>query len=64
MHELSVCQSFIAQVELDIRPELYDLWLDALIATAREHDPDFDAAAEALWRECLRPGIEVMRSHY
>lgn len=50
--------------DLNIRPELYDLWLDALIETAREHDPDFDDAAEATWRQLIRPGMEIMRSKY
>ena len=50
--------------ELDIRPELYDLWLSSLVETARRHDPDFDAGTEAAWRESLAPGIEYMRSHY
>ena len=28
---------------LDIRPELYDLWLDALLLTISEHDKECDA---------------------
>jgi hemoglobin-like flavoprotein len=50
--------------DLDIRPELYDVWLDALIATARELDPEFDDDTEAVWREMIRPGIEIMRARY
>ncbi len=53
-----------ARGALDIRPELYDLWLDALIATARELDPGFNDETEAVWREMLRPGIEMMRARY
>ena len=49
---------------LDIRPELYEVWLNALIATARELDSEFDDATEAVWREMIRPGIEVMQSRY
>jgi len=49
---------------LDIRPEFYDLWLEALVATARELDSEFDDDTEAVWREMLRPGIEIMRSRY
>jgi hemoglobin-like flavoprotein len=50
--------------DLDIRPELYDLWLDSLVETARTHDPEFTDASETAWRETLAAGIEYMRSHY
>ncbi len=50
--------------DLDIRPELYELWIDALVATARELDSEFDDETEAVWREMLRPGIEIMRARY
>jgi hemoglobin-like flavoprotein len=50
--------------ERDIRPELYDLWLDALIQTVREFDSKFSYAVETVWREKMTPGIEFMKSHY
>jgi len=50
--------------QLDIRPELYDVWLDCLIKAARQHDPEFTPALEVAWRETLRVGIEQMRSLY
>ena len=50
--------------ELDIRPELYDLWLSSLVETARRYDPDFTDATEEAWRDSLAAGIEYMRSHY
>ena len=53
-----------ARDALDIRPELYDVWLDALIATARELDSEFDDETETVWREMIRPGIEIMRARY
>ncbi|MGE4405142.1 globin [Pseudomonas sp.] len=48
----------------DIRPELYDLWLAALLKTVRQHDaqagkPELDA-----WRGVLGKGIEVIKSYY
>ncbi len=36
---------------------MYALWLDALVATAAECDPRFDAALEAAWRAALGPGV-------
>lgn len=52
------------QTDLDIRPELYDLWLDCLLKTVREFDPLFDDAIERSWRTVLRPGIEFMKAEY
>jgi hemoglobin-like flavoprotein len=49
---------------LDIRPELYDRWLDCLVDTARRHDPLFSAELEAAWRTTLAVGIEFLRSRY
>lgn len=53
-----------SRAELDIKPELYDLWLDRLLQTAREVDPKFDAPTEAAWRHVLQPGIDFMKSRY
>ncbi|MET1079067.1 MAG: globin [Pseudomonas sp.] len=48
----------------NIRPELYDLWLDALLLTIDEHDPAVDADTRSAWRKVLTLGIEVIKSHY
>lgn len=53
-----------SRMELDIKPELYDLWLDRLLQTVREVDPKFDAPTEAAWRRVLQPGIDFMKSRY
>jgi hemoglobin-like flavoprotein len=53
-----------SRAELDIRPELYDIWLDRLLQTVREVDPKFDAPTEAAWRRALQPGIDFMKSRY
>jgi len=49
---------------LDIKPELYDLWLDQLIRTVSEYDPMFDMETGTAWRRVLQPGIEFMKSRY
>ena len=54
--------SSIADKHNHIKPYLYTLWLDSLIATAKFIDPLFDA--EILWRETLQPGIDFMISKY
>ena len=49
---------------LDIRPELYDLWLDALLLTISEHDKECDADVRQAWREVLNKGIAVIKAGY
>ena len=50
--------------QLDVRPELYELWLDRLIQAVREFDPLFSGETEMAWRNVMRPGIEFMRARY
>jgi hypothetical protein len=50
--------------DLDIRPELYDDWLDSLVATAKRHDPMFSPEVADAWRATLAIGIEILRSQY
>jgi hemoglobin-like flavoprotein len=50
--------------QLDVRPELYDQWLECLLEAARRHDPSFSVEVEKGWRETLAVGIALMRSGY
>ena len=45
------------QSNYNIKPEYYDHWLEALILTAREKDPQFDRETELAWRIAMNPGI-------
>jgi len=45
----------------EIRPELYDQWLECLMVAASASDPYFDEFTEQAWRTMLRPGIEIMQ---
>jgi hemoglobin-like flavoprotein len=49
---------------MDIRPELYDLWLEALMLTIGEHDAECDAETRLAWREVLNKGINVIKAGY
>ncbi|MEX2287174.1 MAG: hypothetical protein WD648_08805, partial [Planctomycetaceae bacterium] len=42
---------------LNVRPELYEIWVDSLIKSIRRHDEQFSPALEAAWRRVLAPGI-------
>lgn len=50
--------------DLDIRPELYDLWIACLIETARAHDPQFGPEVEGAWRETLTLVADYMKERY
>lgn len=50
--------------ELDIKPALYDLWLECLIQAVKEFDPLFNAEIEKIWRSFMKQGIEFMKSRY
>jgi hemoglobin-like flavoprotein len=50
--------------DLDIRPGLYDTWLDCLIQAVRKHDKQVSDEVEAAWRKTLAVGIEYMRARY
>ena len=45
----------------DIRPELYDQWLECLIRTVKEHDAQFGDDVELAWRLVMAKGIAYMK---
>jgi len=49
---------------LEIGAHLYDLWLDSLLATVRQCDPEYSAEVEAAWEDVMGIGIGYMLGHY
>jgi hemoglobin-like flavoprotein len=49
---------------VDVKPEMYGLFIDALLHAVRSSDPRCDAEVEEAWREAVRPGVEFMKSQY
>ncbi len=49
---------------VDIKPELYSLWLDSLLMTVKGLDPKFTPKVEKAWREVMSEGIKYMNSKY
>lgn len=49
---------------LDIRPGLYDLWLDCLLRAVARHDTEYSREIELAWRETLAVGIEYLSSRH
>jgi hemoglobin-like flavoprotein len=50
--------------DLDISPSLYPLFLDSLVATVKEFDPQFSPQIEDAWRRAVAPGVEFMSAHH
>jgi hemoglobin-like flavoprotein len=50
--------------DLNIDPALYAPFIDSLIATVRQFDPEFTPATEAAWRATVRQGVEYMKAKY
>ena len=53
-----------SRAHLDIRPELYDLWIAALLKTISQHDAQLEKEDLQAWRVVLNKGIDVIKSHY
>ena len=53
-----------SKASLNISPQLYDIWLNAIICTISEQDDQFDSQTKIAWRVALAPGIEFMKCHY
>ena len=49
---------------LDIKPELYEFWMNSLIETVKAYDSEFDDMTAESWRHVLTPGVEYMKSKY
>ncbi|NOZ51737.1 MAG: globin [Gammaproteobacteria bacterium] len=49
---------------LDIKPELFDLWLENLIKTVEDFDPQCSDEVTLSWRVVLSPGITYMKHKY
>jgi hemoglobin-like flavoprotein len=50
--------------QYDIKPKFYDIWLEALIETVEELDPEFNDDLRLAWRLAMTPGIQFMKFHY
>lgn len=49
---------------LNVRPELYDYWVDSLTNAIAKHDPLFSPDLERAWRAVLAGGIAFLRDGY
>ncbi|MDH5525999.1 MAG: globin [Nitrospirota bacterium] len=42
---------------LNVTPYMYDVWIDTMVRTVREHDPECTLALSEAWRTMLQQGI-------
>jgi hypothetical protein len=49
---------------LAIGAHLYDLWLDALLATVKECDPEYGVEVEKAWEDVMMVGIRYLCGNY
>lgn len=51
-------------MHLDIRPEWYPLWLEAIVKTASEFDPQWTPEVRQAWQSVLGPVTKRIASFY
>ncbi len=47
-----------------VPPSLYPPFVDSLIATVRQYDPDFTPEVEEAWRRTVDKGVQYMIARY
>jgi len=50
--------------DLNIGSEFYDYWLDSLLSTVKEFDPEYGETVRDAWERVMLVGIEYMLSRY
>jgi hemoglobin-like flavoprotein len=53
-----------SRAQLDIGGELYDLWLDSLLATVKECDPAHSPEVAQAWESVMMLGVNYLISRY
>jgi hemoglobin-like flavoprotein len=53
-----------SRARMDIAPELYGLWIAALLQTIKQHEVTFDDSLRQAWLEVLNKGIDVIKAGY
>ena len=64
LHELRERATTHDRYHLNIKAELYDLWLAAIVDTAKEFDPQWSAEVEESWHTILGHVVQHMVRHY
>ena len=49
--------------QANIDAELYDLWIDTLIETVEEIDPEFTRGVKQAWRDMMNFGVRCLKTN-
>ena len=49
---------------LNIRPELYEIFLESLCETVKKMDPEWSEVLDSSWRQQVQPGVNLITSLY
>ena len=49
-------------LEVGVGEELYPFFVESLVRTVAEHDPEYTPEVGEAWRVAMEPGLEYMRS--
>lgn len=63
-HYLADLAARHSRAQLNVGAELYDLWLDSLLAAVRDRDPEFGPEIERAWEQVMMVGIDYLLSRY
>lgn len=61
MHKVAISHN---RKNYDIKPFLYDLWIDCLVNTVKEFDPNYSDDVELAWRLAFSQCITYMKFMY
>jgi len=61
LHEIATMHS---KSQLNVTPELYDIWLEALLNTVEEMEGNKNPLVRKGWKQTLLPGITYMKSQF
>jgi len=63
-HAMARVRNSHCRDNLNIQPEFYDSWLNALLRVISKSDPEFNSPLEQKWREVLGCTIRYIREGY
>lgn len=61
--ELEYAARLHGKDRLNIPSDFYDIWLDCLLETVMEKDPEYNEQIDRAWRTVMAPGIEYFKSY-
>jgi hemoglobin-like flavoprotein len=50
--------------DYNIKPHLYDIWLECMIQTVKIYDAEFNSKVEEAWIKTMKVGIDYLKSKY